>query len=71
MWTRAIVIAALLLCSACSQEEETTSSINMCAAKGSHRYTPRRLDQCVDLCMSCENGTVVTCSMACRLRGAS
>jgi hypothetical protein len=48
---------------------EVTGTINHCAARAGN-YSPRNLDQCVGACISCDRGTTITCTTACRLRGA-
>lgn len=52
-----------------SSPAEVTGSINFCTAR-SGNYSPLNLDQCVNACISCDHGTMVTCSTACRLKGA-
>jgi hypothetical protein len=52
-------------------ETETTSSVNQCASRLHSNYSPRNLDQCMDVCLACERGSTVTCSTACKLRGAT
>lgn len=46
-----------------------TGSINQCSARTGN-YSPRMLDQCVNACISCDRGTITTCTTACRLKGA-
>jgi hypothetical protein len=51
---------------------ETTGSINgACLAKLPSNFSPRIFDHCVEACVSCDRGSRVTCSTACRLRGAT
>jgi hypothetical protein len=55
---------------ACSPDSDVTGSTDACAAK---LYTPfdrKNMNQCVNVCMQCENGTKVTCSTSCTLKGA-
>lgn len=44
---------------------EVTGTVNSCPA----RLGPQTRDQCVSTCLSCDHGTVVTCTTACRLKG--
>jgi len=66
----ALVIAMALAVSACNQAEETTGSIDACARNVLPSYNPKVLDQCVAVCKQCEHGVTVTCTTACKLRGA-
>ena len=64
-----VVIASLLLV-ACSKEPEagnTTGAICLAKRPG---YDPKNMKQCVDACIACENGTTVTCTTSCTLKGA-
>jgi hypothetical protein len=53
-----------------SPAADATGSINQCPARN-HNYSPTNLAQCVNACMSCDAGTIITCSTSCRLKGAS
>lgn len=44
---------------------EVTGTVNSCPARPGN---PKTLDQCVSACLSCDHGTVVTCTTACRLK---
>lgn len=54
---------------------ETTGSItgtnSACLARLPTNYSPRVLEQCVDACITCNHGTAVTCTTACKLHGAN
>ena len=47
---------------------EVTGTVDSCPARLGNRQT---LDQCVSACLSCDHGTVVTCTTACRLKSAN
>ena len=65
-----LMLAFLLILTAC-RDEEATGSVNVrCAEKLYSPYNPKNLEQCVAVCNSCERGTTTTCSTSCRLRGA-
>jgi len=67
-------VATLLL--GCKPDAETTgsttgtTSTNVCAAKFYSSYDPKKFDQCVDVCIHCENGVTTTCATSCTLKGA-
>jgi hypothetical protein len=65
-----IILAALVL-SSCGREEEAASSPTnaVCTARR-FPYDPKNLKLCVDACKSCDNGTTVTCTTSCTLKGA-
>ena len=63
-------LALLALTAASCSDSDVTGSTEACAAK---LYTPfdrKNMNQCVNVCMQCENGTKVTCSTSCTLKGA-
>lgn len=64
------VLAAGLLLATCSPEPDGGASTNSCALKLYPSYNPKALDQCIDACIKCENGTMTTCSTSCTLKGA-
>ena len=74
---RIVVIAAMAsLLLGCKPETETTgsttetASTNACAAKFYSSYDQKKFDQCVDVCIRCENGVTTTCATSCTLKGA-
>jgi hypothetical protein len=71
--TLAIVVAVglLLIFYPRSSALETTGTIGQCPARLQDNYSRYNFDQCVSACISCEKGTVVTCSTSCRLKGAN
>jgi len=54
----------------CSQEPEYTDQQRACIAQRYKDYDSKKLSQCVDVCVSCMHGNVVTCNTSCKLRGA-
>jgi hypothetical protein len=65
-----LLLALLALTAASCSDSAVTGSTDACAAK---LYTPfdrKNMNQCVNVCMQCENGTKVTCSTSCTLKGA-
>jgi hypothetical protein len=66
----AVLLAAGLMPAACSPEPDGVASTNSCALKLYSSYNPKALDQCIDACIKCENGTMTTYSTSCTLKGA-
>jgi len=67
----AVLIAATSTLGACSPEEEVTGSVhNKCATQLYPSYNRKALDQCVAVCIKCDNGSTTTCSTSCTLKGA-
>lgn len=64
------VVVVMLGLAACEPETETTNSIKQCTAGLTGSVAPRNLDQCVETCKICEHGNTMSCTTACRLKGA-
>ena len=64
-----LIVAMAVLLGGCF-DEETTGSVNACAAKLHANYDARNLQQCVDVCIKCERGVTATCTTSCKLKGA-
>ena len=54
----------------CSPDPEVAASANKCATALYPSYNPKVRDQCVDVCIKCSHGVMVTCSTSCMLKGA-
>jgi hypothetical protein len=57
--------------SACSGQPEYTEQERTCIAQRYKDYDARKLDQCVNVCRGCMNGTTATCNTSCKLKGAN
>jgi hypothetical protein len=58
--------------SACSEEQPAYSAQQrMCISQRYNNYDPKQLNQCLDVCKNCMNGSVITCNTSCKLKGAS
>jgi hypothetical protein len=67
----AVLIATAFAMVSCSPQEEATVSIrNKCATDLYPSYNPKALNQCVAVCIKCDNGNTTTCSTSCTLKGA-
>lgn len=60
----------LLAATACQQHDETTGSVNSCAAALYRSYNQKAIDQCMAVCRTCEHGVTTTCATSCMLKGA-
>jgi hypothetical protein len=56
---------------ACDQKAAKTDDEQLCIAKLYPKYDETHLDQCMTACESCRHGNTVTCSMSCKLKGAT
>jgi hypothetical protein len=66
----AVVIAMALTVAACNEAGEPSGAPDACARTVLPSYNPKVMDQCVAVCKQCEHGVTVTCTTACKLRGA-
>jgi hypothetical protein len=66
----AVLLAVAALVTSCSPEEQVTGSGNKCATDLYRSYNPKVTDQCVNVCIKCDHGTMTTCSTSCALKGA-
>ena len=66
------LITAALYLAACSPEKpEYTEQQRLCISQRFNGYDPRKLQSCLDVCLTCMNGTVATCNSSCKLKGAT
>jgi hypothetical protein len=55
----------------CNNEASDPSSKAMqCAKQHYADFNPKNMQQCVDVCISCERGSMTTCSTSCTMKGA-
>lgn len=66
--TLAVVLATAV--ASCSPDQDVTGTANSCATGLYTNYDAKKLDQCTDVCIKCNKGTVTTCSTSCGLKGA-
>jgi hypothetical protein len=69
MRTLAILIFYLLTFISCPQATAGDTTGAICPARRPP-YDPKSMKQCVDACVACDNGTIVTCTTSCTLKGA-
>jgi hypothetical protein len=60
-----VVLIPLAILAACSPGD-VTAPPSQCTAS----YDEKNFNQCVAGCIKCEHGVTVTCTTACKLRGA-
>jgi hypothetical protein len=65
-----VMLASALILVGCRDDQATGSVKTSCVEKLYSQYNPKNFDQCVAVCNRCEQGTTVTCSTSCRLKGA-
>jgi hypothetical protein len=61
---------AFLLAACWSGDEDITGGTDKCVKDLYPAYSPKRLDQCLAVCVKCGNGTPTICSASCNLKGA-
>ena len=69
--TFSVLIAGAIVMASCSKEPEYTDTQRACIAQHYSKYDPTNLNQCVNICKACMNGTTTTCTTSCKLKGAS
>jgi hypothetical protein len=62
------VACALAGCNNEPTDSETKAL--QCAKQRYANFNPKNMQQCVDVCISCEKGSVTTCTTSCTLKGA-
>lgn len=63
-----LITGAFVLSQTWNSEQPAASLA--CAAKVYSSYDPKNLEQCMAVCMACNNGLKTTCSASCALKGA-
>ena len=66
-----VLLGALCSVAGCNSEtSESTSDTLKCARRLYADYSPKNMKQCVDVCITCERGSMTTCSTSCTMKGA-
>jgi PBP1b-binding outer membrane lipoprotein LpoB len=65
-----ILAIGLLAFTGCSQEPQPSEELKLCTAKLYKSYDPKNLEQCTQVCLSCQGGTPINCPTSCKLKGA-
>jgi hypothetical protein len=66
----AVVLLFAVAAASCSPDPDITGSTGACAAKLYSPFDRKKMAQCVDVCLHCQNGTMTTCTTSCTLKGA-
>jgi hypothetical protein len=69
--TIGLLVFASVVIAACSKDSVQKDPDLVCASKVHKNYDPTRMDECIDVCKVCSGGTTISCTTACRLKGAS
>jgi hypothetical protein len=68
-----LIVMAGLLCGVTGCNNETSDAATesqKCAHRQYASYDPKNMKQCVDVCITCERGSMTTCSTSCTMKGA-
>lgn len=70
MRTLLLCLLAGTLLTGCSEQPEYSEQQRVCIAKLYKSYDPKQMNQCVNVCKSCMDGSTTTCTTSCNLKGA-
>jgi hypothetical protein len=68
-----LAVALCILCglTGCNNDSSDVDAKSLqCAKKQYSDFNPKNMKQCVDVCMTCERGSMTTCSTSCTMKGA-
>jgi hypothetical protein len=71
--SRSLIVSLGILCglAGCNNEASNSETKSLqCAKQRYADFNPKNMQQCVDVCITCERGNVTTCSTSCTLKGA-
>ena len=67
----AVLLGVLCSLAGCNNDtSDPTADTLKCARRLYADYSPKNMKQCVDVCISCERGSMTTCSTSCTMKGA-
>jgi hypothetical protein len=70
---RNLVVSFAMLCglAGCNNEaSDPEIKALRCAKQQYADFNPKNMQQCVNVCITCERGSMTTCSTSCTLKGA-
>jgi hypothetical protein len=70
MKSAALLALLILAAPSCSQSDDVTGTVDVCAAELYPSYNPKVLEQCIAVCKKCQHGVTTTCATSCTLKGA-
>ena len=68
-----LAVALGMLCglAGCNNEASSPEAKALqCARQQYADFNPKNMQQCVNVCITCERGSMTTCSTSCTLKGA-
>jgi hypothetical protein len=68
-----LAVALGILCglAGCNNEASSPEAKALqCARQQYADFNPKNMQQCVNVCITCERGSMTTCSTSCTLKGA-
>ena len=70
-WGLAVLLGVLCSVAGCNNDTSDPAAEGLkCARRLYADYNPKNMKQCVDVCISCERGSMTTCSTSCTMKGA-
>jgi hypothetical protein len=70
-WKFAVLLGVLCSVAGCNNDTSDPAAESLkCARRLYGDYSPKNMKQCVDVCISCERGSMTTCSTSCTMKGA-
>jgi hypothetical protein len=71
LWALAVLLGVLCGVAGCNNDTSDPAADSLkCARRLYADYNPKNMKQCVDVCISCERGSMTTCSTSCTMKGA-
>jgi hypothetical protein len=70
-WELAVLSGLLCGVTGCNNDTSDPAAESLkCARRQYANYDPKIMKQCVDVCITCERGSMTTCSTSCTMKGA-
>jgi hypothetical protein len=67
----AVVLGLVCGLTGCNNDtSDPAPEVQKCAQRLYANYSPKNMKQCVDVCITCERGSMTTCSTSCTMKGA-
>ena len=70
-WKFVVILGLVCGVAGCNNDtSESATEGQKCAQRLYADYSPKNMKQCVDVCITCERGSMTTCSTSCTMKGA-
>jgi hypothetical protein len=70
-WQFAVILGLVCGVGGCNNDtSDAATDSQKCAHRLYANYSPMNMKQCVDVCITCERGSMTTCSTSCTMKGA-